>query len=60
MDIVRVYTGPDGCSHFEDLTVELSDREAAGAISELWPGAGVQFRAVPGDYALDFHRAPRR
>lgn len=60
MDIVRVYTGSDGCSHFEDRSVELSDHGAAGAISELWSGGGVQFREVPGDYALDFHTAPRR
>jgi hypothetical protein len=32
----------------------------AGQISALWPGGGVQFRTVSGDYSLDFHTAPRR
>lgn len=60
MQIVRVFTGPDGRSHFEDLGIDLADLGAAGQISKLWPGAGVQFRTVGGDYHLDFHTAPRR
>jgi hypothetical protein len=55
-----VFTGPDGRSHFEDVEVELADHGPAGLISERWPATGVQFREVSGDYALDFHRAPRR
>jgi hypothetical protein len=60
MQIVRVYTGDDGQSHFEDVTVDLEDYGMAGRISTLWPGRGVQFRTVSGDYSLDFHTAPRR
>ena len=60
MKIVRVYTGDDGASHFEDLDIELEDRGAMGRISELWRGKGVIFREVDGDYALDYHTAPRR
>jgi hypothetical protein len=61
MDIVRVFTGSDGRSHFEDFTVvELEDHGAWGEISKVWPANGVQFRKVPGNYFLDFHRAPRR
>jgi hypothetical protein len=60
MELVRVYTGDDGQSHFEDLTVELEDFGRRGQISPLWPGRGVQFRTVPTDYFLDFHTAPRR
>lgn len=60
MEILRVFTGPDGASHFEEVTVELDDWGPAGRISRLWRGSGVQFRAVPGDYHLDFHTAPRR
>ena len=48
MEIVRIYTGPDGQSHFEDVAVELADMGAAGRISERWPGRGVQFREVGG------------
>jgi hypothetical protein len=60
MHIVRVFTGVDGKSHFEDVDVELDDFGLRGRISKLWPGRGVQFREVGGDYYLDFHVAPRR
>ena len=60
MEIVRIHTGPDGQSHFEDVAVELADMGAAGRISARWPGGGVQFREVDGSYHLDFHVAPRR
>src|SRR5690349_11128620 len=60
MQVVRIYTGDDGQSHFEDVDVELQDLGAAGRISAQWPGSGVQFREVDGDYHIDFHNAPRR
>jgi hypothetical protein len=60
VDIVRVFTGPDGQSHFEDVEIDLVDAGGAGRISPRWPGGGVQFREVAGDYLLDYHVAPRR
>lgn len=60
MKVVRVYTGDDGQSHFEDVDIDLVSHGGLGRISDLWPGGGVQFREVEGDYALDFHNAPRR
>jgi hypothetical protein len=60
MNVVRIYTGDDGRSHFEDVAVELVDRGAMGRISSLWKGKGVMFREVDGDYDLGFHNAPRR
>lgn len=60
MQILRVYTGDDGCSHFEELPIEFSDRGRLGRISTLVPARGVMFREVDGDYDLDFHNAPRR
>jgi hypothetical protein len=60
MQYVRVYTGDDGRSHFEDCEIELEDMGGMGQISTLWRGKGVIFREVDGDYALDFHTAPRR
>ncbi|MFU8814509.1 MAG: hypothetical protein ACNA7W_04125 [Pseudomonadales bacterium] len=60
MKLVRIYTGGDGRSHFEDVTLELADHGPMGRISELWRGKGVLFREVDGDYALGFHNAPRR
>jgi hypothetical protein len=60
MKIVRVYTGSDGESHFEDLEIDLRDDGFLGRMSKLVPAKGVVFREVDGDYALDFHNAPRR
>lgn len=60
MNVVRIYTGDDGQSHFEDLDIDMAENSEVGRLSELWPGAGVQFREVDGDYDLDFHNAPRR
>lgn len=60
MNIVRIYTGKDGESHFEDVSVELLEQGPMGRISDLWQGTGVMFREVAGNYDLDFHTAPRR
>lgn len=60
MQVVRVYTGDDGRSHFEDVDIPVADTGPIGRISELIPGPGVMFREVGGDYDLDFHNAPRR
>jgi hypothetical protein len=60
MKLVRIYTGDDGQSHFEDVEIELDDRGPMGRLSGLWPGKGVMFREVDGDYDLGFHNAPRR
>ncbi|MBM4202640.1 MAG: hypothetical protein FJ194_00625 [Gammaproteobacteria bacterium] len=60
MNIVRIYTGADGESHFEDVAVDLKDMGPMGRISDLWQGKGVMFREVSGSYDLDFHTAPRR
>ena len=58
--MLRVYTGDDGASHFEDVDIDLDDQGPMGRISRLWRGKGVIFREVDGDYALDYHNAPRR
>jgi len=60
VNIVRIYTGADGESHFEDVAVDLRDMGPMGRISDLWRGKGVMFREVSGNYDLDFHTAPRR
>ncbi len=60
MNVTRIFTGPDGQSHFQDIVVELNDLGPMGLISGIIPTSGLQFRQVSGDYHLDFHRAPRR
>lgn len=60
MKVLRVYTGEDGRSHFEDVEIDLPLRAAVGEMSELQPGEGVIFRSSPADYDSGFHNAPRR
>ena len=56
MNLVRLYSGDDGQSHFEDLD--------AGAIAKLFsniqPATGVLFKNDPSPHILDWHPAPRR
>jgi hypothetical protein len=59
MQIVRIYTGDDGESHFEDLDIPL-EPSRYGRLSELVAAEGVIFRETPVGGALDFHPAPRR
>lgn len=60
MKIVRIFTGSDGESHFEDVEVAFTQSGPMGRISALVPARGLMFREVGGDYDLDFHNAPRR
>jgi len=60
MKVVRVYTGPDNRSHFEDVEIPLKDGGKAGFMSELMKATGVVFRETDGSYNFDFHNAPRR
>ena len=60
MRVVRIYTGPDNQSHFEDLQIPLKDGGKVGFLSERIKATGVIFRETTGDYNYDFHTAPRR
>jgi len=59
MKVVRIYTGEDGRSHFEDLEIPLA-QAAYGSESELVPAGGVIFRENPVGASVGFHNAPRR
>lgn len=55
MQIVRIYTGSDGESHFEDLTVD----QLVALIEK--PGEGsITVRQGPAKVVIDYHPAPRR
>jgi hypothetical protein len=60
MNIVRIYTGADNQSHFEDVKVPLKSTGKIGFISELTKATGIVFRETGGDYNYEFHTAPRR
>jgi hypothetical protein len=53
--VTRIYTGPDGQSHAEELQMKLN-----GRTSELMKATGVQFSRTPAGYFNDWHVGPRR
>ena len=60
MRITRVFTTPDGESHFEDVDVALHDNGEIGRLSEKMPADGVIFRETDPTYDYDWHHAPQR
>lgn len=59
MDVVRIYTGDDGESHFEDLNLPY-EKIAHAEITAQQSATGISFRRTqPGDF-VDWHPAPRR
>ena len=59
MKIVRLFTGADNESHFEDIDVELNFVGHMQA-SELQPAHGIIFRSAPATHLSNYHPAPRR
>jgi hypothetical protein len=55
MQIVRVYTGADGESHFEDLTPE----QLAQIVNNVGKGP-ITLNCRPSPSFSDYHQAPRR
>ncbi len=60
MKYFRIYAGPDGESHFEDVEVPLGPGSAASDLSAMIPVQGVIFRRSSADQFVDWHHAPRR
>jgi hypothetical protein len=58
--IVRVFTGDDKASHFEELDIPLDSSAYGQFFSEPVPVQSVIFRETPAGGLLDFHPAPRR
>ena len=62
--IIRVYSGKDGRSHLEEVTLALQpfvDTEGAyGEGTPLQAATGIAFRVAPPGYVLNWHCAPRR
>jgi quercetin dioxygenase-like cupin family protein len=58
--VTRLYTGPDGQTHAEDITVKVKPGDGSGERSEMMKVTGLQFRRTSPSYALDWHTAPRR
>jgi hypothetical protein len=61
MQVTRIFTGPDGRSHFQDLDIATND-VGRGLDTGVIPaiGAMVRDRRATGPLDMDFHCAPRR
>ena len=57
--IVRIYTGADGETHFDDVEPAFEQR-GAGERSPLEEAKGVEFGRYQPGYFSDWHNAPRR
>jgi hypothetical protein len=58
--LVRLFTGPDGQSHFEDGTVPLAAVDPVSALSAPSPATAISFEETIAGAALDWHNDPRR
>lgn len=59
MEIVRLYTGPDRQSHFEEVKPSFGgERQLLTTVPQ--PASMVAFRCAPPGTVLDWHPAPRR
>lgn len=59
MKIVRLYTGEDGESHFEEIDVDWKPAGAAET-SPTQAATGIFFRRAPAGHVQEWHPAPRR
>ncbi len=58
--VTRIFTGPDGKTHAEELEIPLNQARSTTELSEQVPITSVQFRRNSPDYFIDWHTAPRR
>jgi len=58
--VTRIFTGPDGQTHAEEMTQKLTSGGGVGEVTEMIKVTGLQFRRTPPNYLLDWHTAPRR
>ena len=60
MKIVRVFTGSDGKSHFEEVDIPMVEKSPADWRSIFTKATGIIFRETTPQYDLDYHVAPQR
>jgi hypothetical protein len=60
ISVTRIFTGPDGQTHAEEVDVKLMPGGTSGELSEMMKATGVQFRRTPPNYFVDWHPAPQR
>ena len=58
MAIIRIYAGPDGKSHFEDIQPRFEPRGDQSESAELIPGSGIVIRRFEAKRSNSWHHAP--
>jgi len=58
--LIRLYTGDDGESHFEEGTLALPKLEGTAHRSPSWDAADVSFVESPAGSSSDWHSDPAR
>ncbi len=57
--VTRIFTGPDGLTHSEEVDIRLTGRGATD-LSEIVKVKGLQFRRTSPNFFSDWHHAPQR
>jgi len=60
MHIHHLYAGPDGESHFRDVTIDWETEGPGGKFSACLPATGIIFRVAPEQYDYAWHTATQR
>ena len=58
MAIIRLYTGKDGQSHFEEVPLKFEARNDRSETAELIPGSGIIVRRFEARRTNPWHHAP--
>jgi len=59
-NVTRIYSDGEGDSHFEDVTIPLTDAGSIGKLSDGIAAKEIIFREVVPSYNYDFHNAPQK
>jgi len=60
MAIIRIYTGSDGKSHFQEIAPKLEPRGDQSESAELIPGSGIIIRRFEPTRTNPWHHVPGR
>ena len=60
MAIIRIHTGPDGRSHFQEIEPHFESRGDQSESAELIPGSGIVIRRFEPTRSNPWHHAPGR
>src|SRR6266508_2696714 len=58
MAIIRIHTGPDGKSHFQDIEPKFEPRGDQSEVAELIPGSSIVIRRFEPKRSNPWHHAP--